>query len=518
MRLLMGTATVCLGLASLAAAQVSVQYTFFKPTFSPPAARSGDECLVPVESLQRLGWVAVPGQGEIQVRAEEKTLKLKVQQRSGVPYVSLSDAVRQLGGMAKWLDQKSFQVLSLVQAIEVSKDRARVRASLPVDVSVFTLDAPPRLVVDVKGAAIAAGAPPKTDGPCRYAQFAPDVVRIVLDMNAVPKVASKPKPGKDLTISFAGGTILTQAPVILRPPVVGADDEAETVIRIPYEGPKPSSVSAMRGPDGAIWIRVPQAKPSEDANGTAISSVSLASATIERSPWGDVGVRLELRRPMGVTVSPGEKEIVVRVVRPRNASLALSNAVLFVDAGHGGTDTGAQAKLPDGRIVHEKDVTLPIAQEVSRLLMTDGATSVMTRDSDFDPGLYARAEAANDSSAHFFISIHANSNTVVNSMSGTFVYYHADDMDSRVLAECISEEIGKVSGLPNHGVRSDYTLYPNKGLAVLRTAKMPAVLIEVAYLNNEKDRKLLVDPSFQKKIAEAIVRGIKVYLGVKAEG
>lgn len=221
---------------------------------------------------------------------------------------------------------------------------------------------------------------------------------------------------------------------------------------------------------------------------------------------------------MGVTVSPNEKEIVVRVVRPRNASLALTSSVLFVDAGHGGSDPGAQFKLPDGTVISEKSITLPIAQEVSRLLTAEGATSVMTRDSDFNPGLYARAEAANNSNAHFFVSIHVNSNTVVNSMSGSFVYYHADDMDSRILAECIAEEIGKVSGLPNHGARSDYTLYPDKGLAVLRTSQMPAVLVEVAYLNHEKDRKLLLDPAFQKKIAEAIVRGIKVYLGVQAKG
>jgi N-acetylmuramoyl-L-alanine amidase len=502
----------------MAFAQVSVQYTFFEPTLSPPAVRSGDECLVPVESLQRFGWLALPGKSEIQVRAEGQTIRLRVQQRSGVPYISLNEAVRQLGGFGKWVNEKRYQALGVVRSIQVAEENLRVETSLPVDASVFTLDAPPRLVLDLRGAMLSQSAQAKVEGRCRFSQFAPDVVRVVLDLDAVPTLGPKPKPGKSLAVSFAGGRPITGAPVLLRPPVVGQDDEAETVLRIPYEGPKPSAVSIVKGPDGAIWIRVPQAKPSEEADGTAVSSVTLASATIEQSPWGDVGVRLELRRPMGVTVSPNEKEIVVRVVRPRNASLALTSSVLFVDAGHGGSDPGAQFKLPDGTVISEKSITLPIAQEVSRLLTAEGATSVMTRDSDFNPGLYARAEAANNSNAHFFVSIHVNSNTVVNSMSGSFVYYHADDMDSRILAECIAEEIGKVSGLPNHGARSDYTLYPDKGLAVLRTSQMPAVLVEVAYLNHEKDRKLLLDPAFQKKIAEAIVRGIKVYLGVQAKG
>ncbi|MCS7065646.1 MAG: N-acetylmuramoyl-L-alanine amidase, partial [Fimbriimonadales bacterium] len=86
-----------------------------------------------------------------------------------------------------------------------------------------------------------------------------------------------------------------------------------------------------------------------------------------------------------------------------------------------------------------------------------------------------------------------------------------DDADSRALGQAILNEIVKVSGLPSRGVRSDTTLYQS-GLAVLRTSQMPAVLIEVGYLNHSYDRKKLLDPKFQDAVADAIVRGLKAYV------
>jgi N-acetylmuramoyl-L-alanine amidase len=54
---------------------------------------------------------------------------------------------------------------------------------------------------------------------------------------------------------------------------------------------------------------------------------------------------------------------------------------------------------------------------------------------------------------------------------------------------------------------------PAKGFAVLRGSNMPGVLVEVAYINNAKDRKYLTNAQFQEKIADAIVKGIKAYIG-----
>lgn len=498
---------------------VKVRFTFFEPSLSPPAVRIGEECLFPIEAAPRLGWSAERRGDRVTIRDAASEATLPIRRITGTVYASLTRAAEAFGAITRWKDARTFEVLAAVRSIAVTQGRLQVETSLPVQPNTFVLGAPPRLVMDLKGASLSASAPPQVKGTVRFSQFQPDVVRIVVDLNGAPQLAAKPSTSRSLVASWSGGSPVAGAaptePIRVKSVELSTETEGETVLRIPYQGPRPSGITTSRGADGVVWVRLPNAERDEQGEvGAALSSTVLTSASLERTPWGDLGVRLEMRRPMGVTVSPTERELLVRIVRPRNSNLSLASATLFVDAGHGGRDTGAQFTLADGTVVREKDIVLPISQMVSQMLASDGATTVLTRDGDFDPGLYARAEMANNSSAHFFLSIHANSNQVVDSMSGTFVYYHADDMDSKVLAECIATEIEKVSGLPNHGARSDYTLYPNKGLAVLRTAKMPAVLIEVAYLNHAKDRQLLMQPEFRKRIAEAIVKGVKVYLGV----
>lgn len=514
-------AFVALALPALAAGAdtVKVRFTFFEPSLTPPAVRVGQECLFPVEAASRLGWSATVHGNRVTIRDGSAETTLPITRVSGTAYASLSMAAEAFGARAGWKDARTFEVLATVKSITVTSGRISVQTSLPVQPNTFVLDAPPRLVMDLKGAALVPTNPPKLEGTARFSQFQPETVRVVVDLSAPPRLGSKPSTGRVLAASWAGAQPTQGAapppPIRVKALELADESEGETILRIPYQGPRPTRITTTRDSNGVVWVRLPNAEREDEAEvGAALSSMVLTSASLERTPWGDLGVRLEMRRPMGVTVSPTERELIVRIVRPKNSSVTLSSATLFVDAGHGGKDTGTQYKLSDGTVVREKEIVLPIAQMVSRMLSNAGATAVLTRDGDFDPGLYARAEMANSSSAHFFLSIHANSNQVVDSMSGTFVYYHADDLDSKVLAECIAAEIEKVSGLPNHGARSDYTLYPNKGLAVLRTANMPAVLIEVAYLNHAKDRELLMQPDFRRQIAEAIVKGVKVYLGV----
>ncbi|HXG23336.1 MAG TPA: N-acetylmuramoyl-L-alanine amidase, partial [Chthonomonadales bacterium] len=90
-------------------------------------------------------------------------------------------------------------------------------------------------------------------------------------------------------------------------------------------------------------------------------------------------------------------------------------------------------------------------------------------------------------------------------------YYHKNDPSSRALAQSIVERIGQVSGLPVRGAKSDGVLYTN-GLAVLRNSTVPAVLIEVGYINNVKDRQKLLNAEFQQRVARAIVAGIRGYV------
>ncbi|HQU17741.1 MAG TPA: N-acetylmuramoyl-L-alanine amidase [Fimbriimonadaceae bacterium] len=182
---------------------------------------------------------------------------------------------------------------------------------------------------------------------------------------------------------------------------------------------------------------------------------------------------------------------------------------MVVDAGHGGHDTGARS--PDKKL-NEKDLALAIANLTAKRLSEQGATVVLTRKGDQFIALKERSEIANRNCAHFFLSVHINSNQVANSSTGGITFYHQQDPVGMLLADCIQGEIAKVSGLPNLGTWSDRRIYET-GFAVLRYAKMPAVLIEMGFINNSKDRARMSTADFKEKVAGAIVQGLRAYLG-----
>jgi N-acetylmuramoyl-L-alanine amidase len=219
---------------------------------------------------------------------------------------------------------------------------------------------------------------------------------------------------------------------------------------------------------------------------------------------------LDTARVVGYRIDQTNDHISLDLLLPRNATGALSDKVIVVDAGHGGGATGANGK-GGGSVVYEKNVTLAIALKLKEALEACGARVVMTRDRDADVSLTARTDLANNIGADLFVSIHNDSNGAANSASGTSTYYHMQDASSRALATCVQEAVMSVTGLPSRGVLSDSVMYQS-GFAVLRQSKMPAVLCEVAYINNANDRHKLVDDGFQRRVAQAICDGLRRYV------
>lgn len=219
-------------------------------------------------------------------------------------------------------------------------------------------------------------------------------------------------------------------------------------------------------------------------------------------------VRIRLRTPRydGFVLDPRTDQVVLRLRLPRNATGVLADKLIVLDPGHGGSATGATA----GGYA-EKNITLAIALKLRRVLEACGARVVMTRDRDRDVDLSARPALANSIHADFFISIHNDACSHPGEASGTTTYYHMEDPSSRALANCVQQAVAAVTGLPSRGARSDSSLYQH-GLAVLRESQMPAILIEVAYIDNPVDRRKLIDPNFQEKVAEAICRGLRLYI------
>jgi N-acetylmuramoyl-L-alanine amidase len=88
--------------------------------------------------------------------------------------------------------------------------------------------------------------------------------------------------------------------------------------------------------------------------------------------------------------------------------------------------------------------------------------------------------------------------------SGTETYYTRND--SLLFAQTVHKYLTVATGLPDRGVRQ-------ANYHVTRESKMPAILLECGYLSNTKDESVLYTPDVQNKIAEAVVLGIKEYLG-----
>jgi N-acetylmuramoyl-L-alanine amidase len=217
-------------------------------------------------------------------------------------------------------------------------------------------------------------------------------------------------------------------------------------------------------------------------------------------------ITLDTPRVVGFTVNTQSDRVSIDVRMPRNSGGVLADKVIVIDPGHGGSSTGATSAG-----VIEKDLTLGISLKLRAYLEAAGVKVVMTRDRDAAVPLYDRPRLANAINADLFVSVHIDDVDRANSASGTSTYYHKTDASSHALAVCVQREVMTVTGLPSRGALSDGILYAS-GLAVLRCSAMPAILIEVGYINNQRDRRKLVDEEFQDRVARAICEGLRHYV------
>ena len=192
----------------------------------------------------------------------------------------------------------------------------------------------------------------------------------------------------------------------------------------------------------------------------------------------------------------------------------LKGRKIAIDAGHGGNDAGAIG--PTG--VMEKDVTLKVALELRRLLEAEGAEVIMTRDTDktvSEKGakasdieeLGARCDVGNRAGAEIFISIHADSFTRPEAR-GTTGYYYGKSTSGRgqKLADCIRRNLVEQLGTPSRGTQPC-------NFYVVKNTDMPATLIELGFISNKDEEKLLDSKEGVQKAAHGILDGIEDYFG-----
>ncbi|QGU00814.1 N-acetylmuramoyl-L-alanine amidase [Candidatus Syntrophocurvum alkaliphilum] len=195
-------------------------------------------------------------------------------------------------------------------------------------------------------------------------------------------------------------------------------------------------------------------------------------------------------------------------------SYAIANKVIVVDAGHGGVDPGAIR----GNIV-EKDITLEISKKLTEKLSQAGALVIMTRETETDvigeeisgkisnrkrKDLARRVEKAEEAKADLFISIHTNAD-VSSKWRGAQTFYSSGSEISKIYAESIQEEMTRILGNTNRKAKPG-------SYYVMDKSSMPTVIVEVGFISNPQEAKLLQDDAYQSQVCYSILSGI-----VKAE-
>lgn len=210
-------------------------------------------------------------------------------------------------------------------------------------------------------------------------------------------------------------------------------------------------------------------------------------------------IELQHKQHWGYSISYNDRNtLTIRVKRqPKIPQLKYLN--IAIDAGHGGTNTGADG-IKTG--ILEKDYTLLIAKELQKTLMAKKARVVMTRVNDTTLSMYERITFLNQQNPDLLISIHLNSSSK-DTISGVSTYYRYigfRPLTQAILSRMLTlnlKEFGNVGSF-NFSL-SGPTDYPN-------------CLVEVAFLSNVVDEKKIRDPKFRKQVAAKITEGIEKFL------
>ena len=293
-------------------------------------------------------------------------------------------------------------------------------------------------------------------------------------------------------------------------------------------------------PPSPTPARVPGPPPQPSTSGTGIGTGTITTGVPTRVA---TGVPAQIANPQIPTPTTRGIEAQATKAPPSLAwRPGMRPLIVAIDPGHGGQDPGAIG-LSGKR---EKDVTLAVGRELARQInATPGLKAYMTRDQDVFIPLPRRAQLARAAKADIFVSIHADA-AENRSAKGSSVYVlslrGASSQRARWLAD--KENSADLIGgrVPSGGntlasVLLDLTQsghmkasedaahhvlnslgdvgstrrVERANFAVLRTADMPSMLVETAYISNPAEERLLVDPTYQRRLAAAILGGVDAY-------
>lgn len=234
----------------------------------------------------------------------------------------------------------------------------------------------------------------------------------------------------------------------------------------------------------------------------------------------------------GIEKKHGEKiNSVIPKTNPSDGSSVVGKSNLIViDAGHqrygnnnqepiGPGSTKTKAKVTSGAtgVVTkrlESQINLEVALKLKEKLEDSGYQVIMVRTSqDVDMSNSERARIANENNADAFIRLHCNSDdsnntkgvlTIAPSNTNRFCAQISDD--SQLLSKCVLDNICNITGAKNRGVMINDTM------SGINWCQVPVTIVEMGFISNPEEDKLLSDSNYQNKIVTGIVKGINEFI------
>ena len=385
--------------------------------------------------------------------------------------------------------------------------RITLESAAPIQYQVLQLKDPDRLVIDLEDLGVSPslnelagkiGANDPYVKTVRVGRYKPNVLRLVFDL----KTEARPEVFTLRPIAEYGHRLVLDIyPAQAVDPLLALLEKAQSV-------QSPAGAAPALPTNNGKPVDVVVAPPAETARATPLETAPMPALRRERN---------DNQRLM----------------------------VVAVDAGHGGEDPGAKGR----RGTHEKSVTLAIARKLKAMIDQEpNMRAVLTRDGDYFIPLQVRVQKARRINADLFVSVHADAfirpdargssvfalsergatsaaarwlakkeneadliGGVNLDVSDPYLKQTLRDLsqtatinDSLKLAKSVLGELGGINTLHKPSVEQ-------AGFAVLKSPDIPSILVETAFISNPDEEKKLKDESYQDKMAEAILSGIKRY-------
>jgi N-acetylmuramoyl-L-alanine amidase len=231
----------------------------------------------------------------------------------------------------------------------------------------------------------------------------------------------------------------------------------------------------------------------------------LRSAKMVKNVWYEqiesdvlqITIELVKQQHYGYSIGYNGKFLQLKI---RRLPTSISNMTIAIDAGHGGTNLGASGGTSG---ILEKNYTILFAKELQKILKKQKIKVLMVRETDTTIDNKDRVLWAQQNNPDVFISFHLNSSGR-DSIRGVSTYYK--HIGFRSFSQSILKRLLEIKNLEEFGNVGSFNFQP------IQPTDYPSCLVEIAFLSNKEDEKMILDPKFRTKVANQVYLGIRDWI------